>query len=66
MNQVPIGMARCVKTGASHEPVFDVDNERLACFDCYLPISQWNVHLPERDDTITLWLSQTTIYEDPF
>lgn len=65
MDRMPIGMAAC-KTGANHTPVINIVDSTIQCMDCDLAISEWNIYIPERDDTVTLWLSEVTIYEEPF
>jgi hypothetical protein len=59
-------MAVCGDTGANHTPVYNVADNHAECIDCELPITQWNIYIPERDDTVDLWLSETTIVEEPY
>lgn len=65
MDRMPVGMALC-RTGANHTPVFNTSNADVECMDCELPISEWSIYIPERANTVTIWLSDTTIYEEPF
>jgi hypothetical protein len=66
MDRMPIGMASCMKTGANHSPVMNMDSQRVECMDCEIPIEEWNIFIPERNDTVALWLSNYTIPEEPF
>lgn len=65
MDRLPIGMATClVVQGTNHTPVLNVDTQTVECVDCSLEIVEWSIYIPERDENVSLWLSQTTITEE--
>lgn len=67
MDRMPIGMAVCLHTGGAHAPVHNTTlNGSMECMDCELRLIPNQIYIPERDQTVTLWLSETIIYEEPF
>lgn len=60
---IPLGLVACHATGANHHPVYNVDTQSIECMDCEQPITRHE--LPATDGPVDLWLSETTIQEDP-
>lgn len=76
MDRMPIGLIRCPKLGSTHEACVCLDPEcghphhweddqrHLRCVECDLTIKAWNIYIPEKDETATLYLSEILIAEE--
>ena len=65
MDTMPLGMGQCYVTDRFHLPVFSVENERVECLHCELPVEEWSIYIPERGENIDIWLSLYVISEEP-